>query len=71
MRCRYPVYDAIARSLWVTRGARHVASNVSEKQAGGSGQAEAKLPSFGRQLFLGDFRLDLIHPQPRSDSGGG
>ena len=22
-------------------------------------------PSFGRQLFLGDFRLDLIHPHPR------
>ncbi|HUH91616.1 MAG TPA: acyl-CoA dehydrogenase family protein, partial [Casimicrobiaceae bacterium] len=24
-------------------------------------------PSFGKQLFLGDFRLDLIHPQPRLD----
>src|SRR5262249_10653107 len=23
------------------------------------------LPSFGKQLFLGDFRLDLIHPHPR------
>ena len=23
------------------------------------------LPSFGRQLFLGEFRLDLIHPHPR------
>ncbi|GLW10495.1 acyl-CoA dehydrogenase [Microtetraspora sp. NBRC 13810] len=22
-------------------------------------------PSFGRQLFLGDFRLDLVHPAPR------
>lgn len=22
-------------------------------------------PSFGRQLYLGDFRLDLIHPMPR------
>src|ERR1035441_1368566 len=22
-------------------------------------------PSFGKQLFLGDFRLDLIHPHPR------
>ena len=43
-----------------------MASNVSEKPAGGSGQAESKLPSFGRQLFLGDFRLELIHPQPRS-----
>ena len=24
-----------------------------------------ELPSFGKGLFLGDFRLDLIHPQPR------
>jgi alkylation response protein AidB-like acyl-CoA dehydrogenase len=24
-------------------------------------------PSFGKQLFLGDFRLDLIHPHPRPD----
>jgi len=44
-----------------------VASNVSEKQAGDSGRAESKLPSFGKQLFVGDFRLDLIHPQPRLD----
>ena len=26
-----------------------------------------ELPSFGKQLFLGDFRLDLIHPQPKLD----
>ena len=44
-----------------------MAGNASEKQGGDSGLAESKLPSFGRQLFLGDFRLDLIHPQPRSD----
>ena len=44
-----------------------MASNVSEKQAGDSGRAESKLPSFGKQLFVGDFRLDLIHPQPRLD----
>ena len=25
------------------------------------------LPSFGKQLYLGDFRLDLIHPHPRPD----
>ncbi|MBV8941832.1 MAG: acyl-CoA dehydrogenase family protein, partial [Solirubrobacterales bacterium] len=30
-------------------------------------EAEWKLPSFGKQLFLGSFRLDLIHPQPRLD----
>jgi alkylation response protein AidB-like acyl-CoA dehydrogenase len=27
-----------------------------------------RLPSFGKQLFLGDFRLDLIHPHPRPDA---
>jgi alkylation response protein AidB-like acyl-CoA dehydrogenase len=28
-------------------------------------------PSFGKQLFLGDFQLDLIHPHPRpSDEAG-
>jgi alkylation response protein AidB-like acyl-CoA dehydrogenase len=30
-------------------------------------QAGWELPSFGRQLFLGEFRLDLIHPHPRTD----
>jgi alkylation response protein AidB-like acyl-CoA dehydrogenase len=46
-------------------------SNVSEKQARevveAAREAEWKLPSFGKELFLGDFRLDLIHPQPRLD----
>ena len=30
-------------------------------------EAEWKLPSFGQELFLGNFRLDLIHPQPPLD----
>ena len=30
-------------------------------------EAEWKLPSFGRELFLGNFQLDLIHPQPPLD----
>ncbi|GAA3471857.1 acyl-CoA dehydrogenase family protein [Nonomuraea roseola] len=30
-------------------------------------QAEWERPSFGRQLFLGDFRLDLVHPIPTLD----
>ncbi|MGW4474827.1 acyl-CoA dehydrogenase family protein [Nonomuraea sp. NPDC004354] len=30
-------------------------------------QAEWERPSFGRQLFLGDFRLDLVHPMPALD----
>jgi alkylation response protein AidB-like acyl-CoA dehydrogenase len=48
-----------------------VATNVSEQQSRevveAAREAEWKLPSFGKQLFLGDFRLDLIHPQPRLD----
>jgi alkylation response protein AidB-like acyl-CoA dehydrogenase len=49
-----------------------VATNVSEKEARQVAEAaretEWKLPSFGKGLFLGDFRLDLIHPQPRLDA---
>ena len=26
-------------------------------------------PSFGKQLFLGDFQLGLIHPHPRARPG--
>src|SRR6516225_7126065 len=48
-----------------------MATNVSEKEARdvveAAREAEWRLPSFGKQLFLGDFRLDLIHPQPRLD----
>ncbi|HTP21050.1 MAG TPA: acyl-CoA dehydrogenase family protein [Solirubrobacteraceae bacterium] len=48
-----------------------MSSNVSERQAREVAEAaresEWKLPSFGKELFLGNFRLDLIHPQPRLD----
>jgi alkylation response protein AidB-like acyl-CoA dehydrogenase len=48
-----------------------VSSNVSERQAREVAEAaresEWKLPSFGKELFLGNFRLDLIHPQPKLD----
>src|SRR5689334_25230076 len=42
------------------REARQVAEAAREQ--------EWKLPSFGKELFLGNFRLDLIHPQPRLDA---
>src|SRR5439155_1274092 len=46
-------------------------TQVSEREARQVAEAaretEWKLPSFGRELFLGNFRLDLIHPQPRQD----
>ena len=42
------------------REARQVAEEARE--------AGWEQPSFGKQLFLGDFRLDLIHPHPRPDA---
>ena len=49
-----------------------MATEVSERRAREVAEAareqEWELPSFGRELFLGSFRLDLIHPQPRQDS---
>src|SRR5215210_4912756 len=48
-----------------------VSTQVSEQQARQVAEAareqEWRLPSFGKQLFLGNFRLDLISPQPRLD----
>jgi alkylation response protein AidB-like acyl-CoA dehydrogenase len=41
------------------REARQVAEEARERRW--------QLPSFGRELFLGRLRLDLIHPQPRVD----
>src|SRR5437764_4248660 len=42
---------------------------VSEKEARqvaeAAREAEWKLPSFGKELFLGNFRLDLSHTQPK------
>ncbi|HEV2820848.1 MAG TPA: acyl-CoA dehydrogenase, partial [Solirubrobacteraceae bacterium] len=48
-----------------------MATNVSEREAREVAEAaretEWKLPSFGKGLFMGDFRLDLVHPQPKLD----
>jgi alkylation response protein AidB-like acyl-CoA dehydrogenase len=45
-----------------------VSTTVTEKQARQVAEAaretEWTLPSFGKELFLGNYRLDLIHPQP-------
>src|SRR5215208_6157127 len=53
-----------------TQGAS-VASNVSEKEARQVAESAREQgwekPSFGKQLFLGNLRLDLIHPQPKND----
>ena len=39
----------------------------SKQVAEQSRETEWKLPSFARGMYLGDFRLDLIHPQPKAD----
>jgi alkylation response protein AidB-like acyl-CoA dehydrogenase len=45
-----------------------VADQVTEREARQVAEAareqDWKLPSFGKELFLGNLRLDLIHPQP-------
>jgi hypothetical protein len=49
-----------------------VAAQVSEKEARqvaeAAREADWKLPSFGKELFLGNLRLDLIHPQPKLEA---
>src|SRR3954451_12758870 len=46
-----------------------MSTQVSEKEARDVAEAaretEWTLPSFGKELFLGNFKLDLIHPQPK------
>ena len=48
-----------------------MAQQVSEKQARQvaeeARETEWKQPSFGKELFMGNLRLDLIHPQPKLD----
>ena len=39
----------------------------SKQVAEASREAEWKQPSFGREMYLGNFQLDLIHPQPSAD----
>src|SRR4051794_7984537 len=58
-----------ARSCACRHHGRMATTSVSEKQSRQVAEAAREqdwtLPSFGKELFLGRFRLDLIHPQPR------
>ena len=45
--------------------AREVGEREARQVAEEAREAGWQQPSFGKQLFLGDFRLDLIHPHPR------
>src|SRR3954454_14271483 len=44
------------------------AERESRQVAEEARETEWRLPSFGKELFLGNFRLDLIHPQPPLDA---
>ncbi len=48
----------------MSEAVRQVSEEEARKVAEASREAEWKQPSFLRELFLGDFRLDLIHPYP-------
>jgi alkylation response protein AidB-like acyl-CoA dehydrogenase len=43
---------------------RHVGEREARQVAEEARESGWHLPSFGKQLFLGDLRLDLIHPHP-------
>ena len=47
--------------------ASHPSYEQSKQVAEASRETEWTKPSFGKELFLGNFRLDLIHPQPELD----
>ncbi|MBO0809695.1 MAG: hypothetical protein J2P32_15480, partial [Actinobacteria bacterium] len=46
---------------------REVGEAEARQTAEEAREAGWRLPSFGKQLFLGDLRLDLIHPHPHPD----
>jgi alkylation response protein AidB-like acyl-CoA dehydrogenase len=48
--------------------ASHPSYAQSKQVAEAGRETEWTKPSFGKELFLGSFRLDLIHPQPELDA---
>jgi alkylation response protein AidB-like acyl-CoA dehydrogenase len=47
-------------------GVRNVGEREARQVAEEARESGWRLPSFGKQLFLGDFQLGLIHPHPRA-----
>jgi alkylation response protein AidB-like acyl-CoA dehydrogenase len=47
--------------------ATHATEREARQVAEAAREADWTLPSFGKELFLGNLRLDLIHPQPKLD----
>src|SRR4051812_23640917 len=48
--------------------ATHITEREARQVAEAAREGDWKLPSFGKDLFLGRLRLDLIHPQPKLDA---
>jgi alkylation response protein AidB-like acyl-CoA dehydrogenase len=48
---------------------RHIDEVEARRVAEAARETEWRKPSFAKQLFLGDFRLALVHPHPRPDAG--
>jgi alkylation response protein AidB-like acyl-CoA dehydrogenase len=51
----------------MTEAVRHVSEQEARRVAEASREAEWHQPSFLRELFLGNLRLDLVHPYPLVD----
>src|SRR6516225_5102696 len=51
-----------------TGQARDVCAREARQVAEEAREAGWQQPSFGKQLYLGDFQLGLIHPHPRPDA---
>lgn len=49
----------------MSTGQRDIDEREARQVAEEARETGWRRPSFGKQLFLGDFRLDLIHPHPR------
>ena len=50
-----------------TKDLQNISELESRKVAEASRETEWKQPSFLREMFLGNFRLDLIHPYPLAE----
>jgi alkylation response protein AidB-like acyl-CoA dehydrogenase len=50
-----------------TSGSAQVSAAEARQVAEEARESHWALPSFGKQLFLGDFQLGLIHPHPQPD----
>jgi alkylation response protein AidB-like acyl-CoA dehydrogenase len=59
-----------AKSDEAVRDAAPVTERVARQVAEEARDTPYQKPSFGKELFLGRLRLDLIHPHPRADEEG-